>query len=75
MERAIILPAVVTAFVALSPAVALATPAPTLPPVINVDNTGSGLFCNADYSSCWIERGACADSRPDSGAKMTHRCG
>jgi hypothetical protein len=74
MKRAIILPALVTAFVALSPAgIALATPSPesTLP-VINVDNPGSGLFCNAN--SCWIERGTCSDSRPYSEAQMTKQC-
>jgi hypothetical protein len=81
MKRAIILPTLVTAFVALSPVgVALATPdpAPTTPdpaptlPVINVGNAGSGVFCNA--GTCWIDRGECADSRPYSHTKMTQQC-
>lgn len=77
MKRAITLPALVTAFVALSPVgVAVATPSPApMAPVINVDNPGSAMFCNADDSSCWIERGGCADSRPDSQTMMTDQCG
>ncbi len=74
MTPAITLPALITAFVALSPAgVAAPSPAPTLP-AINVDNPGSGVMCNADQSSCWIEHGECADSRPFSAAKMSDAC-
>ena len=78
MKRAIILPALVTAFVALSPAViALADSAPAAPdppplPVINVDNPGSGVFCNAN--ACWIVQGTCSDGRPDSEAHLTKQC-
>ena len=47
--------------------------APTVP-VVDVDNPGSGMFCTADYSQCWVERGTCADSRPYSQAHMNQQC-
>jgi hypothetical protein len=47
--------------------------APTLP-VIDVDNPGSAVICSADYSQCWVERGSCADSRPNSQARLNHQC-
>ena len=77
MKRAVLVPALETAFIALSPAgVAFATSSPAPPlPVINVDNPGSDVLCSADYTSCWIDRGACAESRPDSPLKMSHGCG
>ncbi len=82
MKHAITLPAMVTAFVALSPTgVALATPGPEEPsgpdplPVVNVANPGSGVFCNADNSSCWIEHGACAADMPFSPTRMAGGCG
>jgi hypothetical protein len=48
--------------------------APTLP-TIDVDNPGSAVFCSANYSQCWIERGSCAESRPNSQARMNQQCG
>ena len=48
--------------------------APTLP-TIDVDNPGSAVFYSADYSQCWIERGSCAESRPNSRARMNQQCG
>jgi len=81
MKRAIVPPALATAFVALSPVgVAVATPslgdpAPDPPPVINVANPGSGVFCNADDSSCWIEHGDCAEDKPYSPTRMARGCG
>jgi hypothetical protein len=81
MKRAIILPALVTAFAALSPVVALATPSPGDPsgpgplPVINVANPGSGVFCNAAKSSCWIEVADCAEDKPYSPTRMAKGCG
>ena len=63
MKLAIIVPALVVGFVA-----------PPMP-VIDVNNPGSGVFCDADHSSCWIERGACAENRPYSTAQMTDECG
>lgn len=47
--------------------------APTLN-TIDVNNPGSGMFCTADYSQCWIERGSCADSRPYSQERMNQQC-
>jgi|EndMetStandDraft_9_1072997.scaffolds.fasta_scaffold1462998_1 hypothetical protein len=48
--------------------------APTLP-TIDVDNPGSAVFCSADYSQCWIERGSCAETRPVSQTRMNQQCG
>jgi hypothetical protein len=82
MKRTIVLPALVTAFAALSPVgAALATPSPGDPgdpaplPVVNVANPGSGVFCNADNSSCWIEHGDCAEDKPYSPTRMARGCG
>lgn len=81
MKHAIVLPALLTGFVALSPVgVALATPSPDLPPgpdplpAVNVANPGSDFFCSADYSSCWIEHGDCAEGKTYSPTRMAKGC-
>ncbi len=47
--------------------------APTVP-TIDVDTPASGVFCTADDSYCWIELGACADSRPTSQQRLNGKC-
>jgi hypothetical protein len=48
--------------------------APTVT-IIDVNDNASGVFCTADYSNCWIEQGACADSRPNSQERLNGECG
>jgi hypothetical protein len=63
----------VPTMIPLATVVFLLAPAPAVP-TIDVDAPTSGVYCTADYSYCWIERGACAESRPDSRAHLNGEC-